>query len=165
MRTALALIAAVAANGVIGRDTAMPWHLPDDLRRFRRITTGHAIVMGRKTWEAIGRPLPDRESIVVTRQAGYVAAGASVATSLDDALHRATMPPPVCCIGGEEIFRLALPRAGVMHLTLLDAPFEGDVHFPPFDAAEWIETSRERHEPGAHGPFGYAFVTLVRRSA
>ena len=96
--TALALIAAVARNGVIGGGNALPWRLPADLRRFRELTTGHAVIMGRRTWESVGRALPGRQNIVVTRQPGYVAAGALVKASLDDALQAATMPPPAFCV-------------------------------------------------------------------
>lgn len=159
----LALVAALASNGVIGRDNALPWHLPADLRHFREKTMGHSVLMGRKTWEAIGRPLPGRQNVVITRRADFRADGAERAGSLDDALALARMPAPACCIGGEEIFRLALPRATVMYLTEIDHPFEGDARFPAFDRSQWRETSRENHPPGAHGDFGYAFVTLERR--
>jgi dihydrofolate reductase len=159
----LAVVVAVAANRVIGRDNALPWHLPPDLKHFRAITTGHAMLMGRKTWEAIGRPLPGRQSIVITRQTGYVAPGAVVVHSLDEALARVTMPLPACCIGGEEIFRLALPRVHIMYLTEIDRAFEGDARFPAFDRREWVEMSREEHGPGPHGDYRFAFVTLVRR--
>lgn len=159
--TALALIAAVARNGVIGSGNALPWRLPADLRRFRALTTGHTVIMGRRTWESIGRPLPDRQNIVVTRQPGYAAVGALVKASLDDALQAATLPAPVYCIGGGELYALALPRAATLHLTEIDRKFEGDTRFPYFDRAGWREVARDEH----HAPegFGYAFVTYERR--
>src|SRR5438045_809694 len=104
----LALIAAVAQNGVIGADNRLPWRLPEDLRRFKALTIGHTVVMGRRTWESLPRALPDRQNVVITRQRGYAASGARVVDSLEQALAVATLPPPVCCIGGGEIYRLAL---------------------------------------------------------
>jgi dihydrofolate reductase len=159
--TALALIAAVARNGVIGSGNALPWRLPADLRRFRALTTGHTVVMGRRTRESIGRALPERQNIVVTRQPGYVAVGALVKASLDDALRAATLPAPVFCIGGGELYALALPRAATLHLTEIDREFEGDTRFPYFDRAGWREAARDEHR--APEGFGYAFVTYERR--
>ena len=159
--TALALIAAVARNGVIGDGNALPWRLPADLKRFRALTTGHAVIMGRRTWESIGRALPDRQNIVVTRQPAYAADGAAVRASLDEALQAVTLPAPAFCIGGADMYALALPRATLLHLTEIDRDFEGDTRFPYFDRAAWRETGREEHR--APGSFGYAFVTYERR--
>jgi dihydrofolate reductase len=159
--TALALIAAVARNGVIGGGNALPWRLPADLRHFRTLTTGHTVIMGRKTWESIGRALPDRQNIVVTRQRGYAADGALVKASLDAALQAAALPEPVYCIGGGELYALALPRAATLHLTEIDREFEGDTRFPAFDRAAWREAARDEHR--APEGFGYAFVTYERR--
>lgn len=156
------LLVAVAANGVIGDRNRLPWDLPADLRRFKALTTGHAIVMGRKTWEAIGRPLPDRQSIVVTRQSQFVAAGAECAGSLDEAIALVRRPRPVFCIGGEQIFRDALPRATRMQVTEIAADFAGDAFFPPFDRSHWREVAREEHPAGADAPFAFAFVTYER---
>jgi len=158
----LHLVVAVAANGVIGRGNALPWHLPADLKHFRRITTGHAIVMGRRTWEAIGRPLPDRQNIVITRRADFRVPGADVVHTLDEAIARAHLPDPVYCIGGGEIFRDALPRASRLHVTEIGAHFDGDAFFPEIDRAVWRETSREAHDAGDGTPFEYAFVTYDR---
>ncbi len=158
----LEIVVAVAANGVIGNGNRLPWHLPADLKRFRVLTTGHAIVMGRRTWESIGRALPDRQSIVITRQRDYVALGADVAASLEAALRRVVRPDPVFCIGGNEIFRAALPLATRMHVTRIDATFEGDAFFPEYDQTEWRETAREAHPAGTDAPFAYAFVTYER---
>jgi len=159
--TALALIAAVARNGVIGGGNTLPWRLPADLKRFRALTTGHTVIMGRRTWESIGRALPDRQNIVVSRQPGFSADGALVQTSLDEALRAATLPAPVFCIGGGELYSLALPRAATLHLTEIDRDFEGDTRFPDFDRAAWREVAREEHR--APEGFGYAFVTYERR--
>jgi dihydrofolate reductase len=159
--TALALIAAVARNGVIGGGNTLPWRLPADLQRFRALTTGHAVIMGRRTWESIGRALPGRQNIIVTRQTGYAAEGALVCASLDDALRAVTLPAPVYCIGGGELYALALPRAATLHLTEIDRDFDGDTRFPDFDRTAWREAARETH----HAPegFDYAFVTYERR--
>src|SRR5207237_8617971 len=108
----------------------LPWRLPADLRHFRRLTTGHAVLMGRKTWESIGRPLPDRQNIVITRREDWQATGAEVAHSLIDAMARVRLPDPVFCTGGGEIFREALPLATRMHVTEIAATFEGDAFFP-----------------------------------
>jgi len=159
--TALALIAAVASNGVIGGGNALPWRLPADMQHFRALTTGHAVIMGRKTWESIGRPLPGRQNIVVTRQPGFVAEGAVVALSLDAALRAATLPPPVFCIGGGELYALALPFAQTVHRTEIDRAFDGDTRFPDLDRSAWRETAREAHR--APEGYGYAFVTYERR--
>jgi dihydrofolate reductase len=159
--TALALIAAVAKNGVIGRGNALPWRLSADMQRFRALTTGHAVIMGRKTWESIGRPLPGRQNIVVTRQRDYAAPGAVVTGSLDEAMAAIALPEPAYCIGGGELYAQALPRATTLHFTHIDREFSGDTRFPDLDASTWRETAREEH----HAPEGYAyaFVTYERR--
>ncbi|MEO5764743.1 MAG: dihydrofolate reductase [Casimicrobiaceae bacterium] len=162
---ALALLAALARNRVIGVANALPWRLPADLRHFRTLTTGHTIVMGRKTWESIGRALPDRQNIVVTRRPDYAAAGAQVVASLDGALAEAARPAPVFCIGGGELYRAALDRADALYLTEIDADFAGDTTFPEFDRSAWRETAREAHAADAPGGLAYAFVTYRRDCA
>jgi dihydrofolate reductase len=157
---ALALIAAVARNGVIGADNALPWKLPADLARFRALTTGHTVIMGRKTWQSLGRPLKDRENVVVTRDRAFAAEGAQVATSLRDALAMSTLPGPAFCIGGGELYAHALPLASLVYLTEIDRDFEGDVRFPAFDTREWRERSREEHADASG--MRYAFVTYER---
>lgn len=159
----LALIVAVASNGVIGREGALPWRLPEDLRRFRMVTTGHAIIMGRRTWDSLKRALPERQNIVVTRQPGWRADGATVASSLDDALAQVDRPAPAFCIGGAELFRAALPYAQSAHVTEIARAFDGDATFPPLDALLWRETSREAHVHEGDGGFPYAFVAYERR--
>jgi dihydrofolate reductase len=156
------LIAAVAANGIIGADNRLPWHLSEDLKRFRALTTGHAVIMGRKTWESLPRALPQRQNIVVTRQAGFEAAGADVAHSFAAALAQVELPAPVFCIGGGELYRAALPFATKIHLTEIAREFEGDARFPPLDRSEWRETSREDRPPVEPGGFAYSYVTYER---
>lgn len=161
MRKDVALIAAVAANGVIGRHGTLPWRLPEDLRHFRALTTGHAVIMGRRTWESLPHALPGRQNIVVTRRADYAGAGATIASSLDDALAKVAYPPPVFVIGGGELYRAALPIAATAHVTEIDEAFAGDTTFPRLDASEWVETAREEHQSGDGLPFAFVVYTRV----
>jgi dihydrofolate reductase len=164
-RPEVALIAAVAANGVIGTDNRLPWRLPEDLKRFRALTTGHAVIMGRKTWESLPHALPKRQNIVVTRQADLVATGAEIAPSFADALARVQLPGPAYCIGGGELYRAALPFATTLHLTEIERAFEGDARFPPFDRSQWREAAREHRPPAEPDGFAYSYVTYERKSA
>ena len=151
------LVAAVAANGVIGKDGALPWHLPDDLRHFKRLTRGHVLVMGRRTFDSIGRPLPDRTTIVVTRQPRWQAEGVQTAADVTEALARAAqLDEQVFVAGGQEIFREALPVADTMVISKVDARPDGDTVFPPVDWAAWQEESREPMD-------GFEVVTYQRR--
>jgi dihydrofolate reductase len=154
------LIVAWARHRVIGRAGTLPWHLPEDLRHFKLATLGHPIVMGRKTWESIGRALPGRRSIVVTRNAHFTAPGGETAGSLAQALAMCAGAPEVFVIGGAQLFAEALPLARRLIVTEIDADFEGDTFFPPFDAAAWRETAREHQGPAPQRPFGIDFVTL-----
>lgn len=153
-RPEIVIHVAVAANGVIGRDGGLPWRLSTDLRRFKALTMGKPIVMGRKTWDGLGRPLPGRANIVVTRDASFHAEGAIRAGSLDEALAlaearaRADGTDQICVIGGGEIFRMALPRADRLYVTHVLADIEGDVHFPALDAGVWQETVSEEVPAG-----------------
>src|SRR5664279_914900 len=158
----LALIAAVASNGVIGREGRLPWTLPDDLRRFRALTIGHSIVMGRKTWDSIKRPLPQRQNIVVSTQRELVAPGCDTAPTFEQAIAMATLPGPIFVIGGEALYRAALPSAAMLHLTEIDRAFAGDARFPAFDALAWDETARETHRLEGPDGFVYHFVTYQR---
>jgi len=160
----LAIIAAVAANAVIGAGNRLPWRLPADLKRFRALTTGHAVIMGRKTWDSIGRPLPDRQNIVVTRNKDFRVSGAEVASTLADALALVRLPAPAYCIGGGELYREALPLAGIIYLTEVGRDFDGDATFPEFDRGEWREVEREAHAGLADDGLPYAFVTYHRTS-
>ena len=156
----VALIAAVARNGVIGANNALPWKLPADLARFRALTTGHTVIMGRRTWQSLGRPLKDRQNIVVSRDPSFAAEGAEVATSFAQALARSRMPAPAFCIGGAQLYADALATASLVYLTEIDREFEGDVRFPTFDRRGWREQSREEHVD-ANG-MRYAFVVYQR---
>lgn len=157
----LALVAAVARNGVIGNDNRMPWHLAGELRHFRALTVGHRIVMGRKTWESLGRSLPERENVIVSRDASLVAPGCRVVASLAAALADCTLPDPIFCIGGAELYRAALPLADEIHLTEIDADFDGDTLMPAIPRAEWREIARQTASDAATG-VNYAFVDYVR---
>jgi dihydrofolate reductase len=157
---AVALVAAVARNRVIGVDNALPWRLPEDLQRFRALTMGHAIIIGCKKWESLRRPLPGRQNIVVTRRAGSALEGADIASSFADALARVRMPAPAFCIGGGALYAEALPIASTMYVTELGRDFAGDTLFPAFERAQWRETEREPRV-GADG-LPFAFVTYVR---
>ena len=159
----MALIAAVARNGVIGANNALPWKLPADLARFRTLTAGHTVIMGRKTWQSLGRPLKDRQNVVVTRDRSFAAEGAETATSFREALAKSTMPAPAFCIGGGELYRDALSLASLMYLTEIDRDFAGNVLFPAFDRTVWREQSRDEHV--AEDGMRYAFVTYERTLA
>lgn len=161
-RTQIILIAARARNGVIGRDNGLPWRLKADLARFKRMTMGHPIVMGRKTWESLGRPLPGRRNLVVTRDPGYIAEGAEVFASPQAAVAAANTDA-VYVIGGAEIYRQLLDHADRLVLTEVDADVEGDAHFANFDPAQFVEVSREAHLADADNEYDYAFVEYRRR--
>ena len=161
----ITLIAALARNGVIGKDNALPWHLPEDLKHFKQLTTGHAVIMGRKTWESLPprfRPLPGRLNIVVTRSAEYAAPGATVVHSLEEAekVGAGETARKLFVIGGAELYAHALPLAQRLELTEIDADVEGDAYFPAFDRTEWREVKRESGV-GAEG-LRYAFVSYER---
>jgi dihydrofolate reductase len=179
----VALLAAVAANGVIGRAGGLPWHLPADLRYFKRLTIGHTLVMGRRTWDSVGRPLPGRRTVVVTRQAGWRPAGGpwataagtvEVAADLPTALDRAveleraavegTAGPEgeVFVVGGAEIYREALPVADRLYLTRIEQHFAGDTHFPAFDPDLWRRVACDRGGPEPGVPFAYRFEVWDR---
>ena len=158
----IVIIAAMAENRVIGKDNSLPWRLPEDLRHFRRLTIGKPIVMGRRTYESLGKPLPGRRNIVVTADRHYPADGCAVVHSLEQALEETADAPEVMIIGGATLYAQALPRACRMHLTLVHRAFSGDVSFPEFDPSEWREVEREDHEPDEQNPLSYSFTTLVR---
>jgi dihydrofolate reductase len=149
------LIAAVGSNGVIGRDNDLPWRIREDLLHFKELTLGHTLVMGRKTYDSIGRPLPGRRTVVVTRQPDWSADGVEVAHTLDDALKLAD-GNDLYVAGGGEIYRQALPYADRLELTEVDQSPAGDITFPTFARSEWQETCRDPHE-------GFTFVTYLRQ--
>jgi len=140
------LVAAVASNGVIGRNGQLPWHLPEDLKHFKRLTLGHPVIMGRRTWESLpGGALPGRENIVVTSQAGYDAPGAAVASSLEGALALCAGEPVAFVIGGSRLFGESLPIAAGLVMTEIERDYEGDTWFPQYDRSRWRESQREHH--------------------
>jgi len=163
VKASIAIIAAMANNRVIGNRGALPWHLPEDLKHFKEMTAGRPVIMGRKTFESIlavlGKPLPNRRSIVVTRSAHYASPGCEVATSLAGAIHIAGAQAAFV-IGGAEIYAQALPLADNLYLTEIDARFDGDAWFPEFDRSEWLETNRESRI--ATSGLGYSFVSYRR---
>ena len=142
-RPRVILVGAVSSNGVIGAGGRLPWHLPEDLKHFKALTLGHPVIVGRRTWESLGKPLPGRENIVVTRTPGYAAPGAAVAASLDAALALCAGVPVAFVIGGAALYAAALPIADVMVLTEIRRKFDGDARFPDYDRAEWREAQRE----------------------
>lgn len=160
----VSFVVAAAENNVIGHDNQLLWHLPDDLKHFKQLTQGHPIIMGRRTYDSIGRALPNRTNLVVTRQLDWQAPGCETANSVPAALARAAqLDEQVFVIGGAEIYRQALPAADVIYLTEVHHTFEGDVTFPELNAADWREESRERHEPDERHAHAFSFVTLRRR--
>ncbi|MGA9851358.1 MAG: type 3 dihydrofolate reductase [Gammaproteobacteria bacterium] len=159
----LSLIVAVGEHNEIGKNGRMPWHLPADLKHFKTITLGKPVIMGRKTFEAIGKPLTGRRNIVVTRDQGYHAAGSELAHSFTDALVMAAGVPEIMVIGGGEIYREALPRAQRIYLTRVHADFDADTFFPVLDPADWRETTRVDHAADERNLFAYSFLTLERR--
>jgi dihydrofolate reductase len=158
----ICLIAALAENRVIGKNNALPWHLPADLKRFKAITMGHPVVMGRKTYESIGKPLPGRRNLVITRNRGYSAPGCEVVHSLDEAIAACRDAQEIFIIGGAELYREALARAQRLEFTEIRAEFEGDATFPEFSMNEWRETGREIHSDEAGIPFRYDFTRYER---
>ena len=160
-RPAVAIVA-MADNGVIGRDNGLPWHLPDDLRRFKALTMGHAILMGRRTQESIGRALPGRRNLVLTRNPRWQAPGCEAVGSLASALERAG-EGELFVIGGAEVFALSWPVVGRVELTEVHAEPEGDVRLAGFDRRDWRETWRETHAADARHAHAFSYVTLLRR--
>jgi dihydrofolate reductase len=164
----IALIAALANNGVLGRDNQLPWHLPGDLQYFKRTTLGKPVVMGRKTREAIGRPLPGRTNIVISRQQDLELEGTRVVASIEAALTLAEEVAgadgidELMVIGGAEIYALALPLAQKLYLTEVHAEVTGDAWFPPWNRSQWREISRERHVACDSNPYDYSFVVYER---
>ncbi|HEU5134643.1 MAG TPA: type 3 dihydrofolate reductase [Steroidobacteraceae bacterium] len=159
----ITLIVAVADNGVIGRDNTLPWHLPEDLKRFKRLTMGKPMIMGRKTFDSIGKPLPGRRNIVVTRDTNYQRVGVEVAHGAEAAIEAAAGAPEVMVIGGADLFRLFLPRAGRIHLTRVHAEIDGDVRWPDLDNRQWEVIERERHEADERHAHAMTFEVWEKR--
>lgn len=159
----VSLIVARAENGVIGSANALPWYLPADLKHFKQLTTGHTVIFGRKTYQTVGRPLPDRRIIVITRNAAYHPDGVEVANSLDEAFEMAGRDGEVFVGGGEEIYRAAMPRASRVYITQVHAAVDGDTYFPPLDDSVWTLRHTERHEADERNRIPYTFETWERK--
>lgn len=159
--TQLSIIVAIANNQVIGVNNTLPWHLPEDLKRFRALTTGHHIIMGRKTYESLGRLLPERTTVIVTRNKDYQLEGALIAHSLETALALCKNDDEVFLIGGAELYQDGLKLADKLYLTKVDLSVDGDAFFPEFDLNLWQESSRETHTSAKGLPFSY--ITYIRK--
>ncbi len=162
MSASLTLIAALARNRVIGRDNRLPWHLPADLRFFKQTTMGKPLLMGRRTWESIGRPLPGRRMIVLSRDPAYHASGCTVARSLDEALEMAGATAEPMVIGGATLYRQTLPQAERLYLTVVEADIPGDAWFPEWDARDWRLVWEEAHPADAKHVWPYRFQRWER---
>jgi len=160
----ISLLVAVTENGVIGRHNGMPWHLPDDLKHFKALTLAKPVLMGRKTFESIGRPLPGRTNLVLTRARDWSVPGVTVVCDLEAAIRAAGAAPELVVAGGAQVYALALPRATRIYLTRIHAVIEGDTRLPQINLAQWQETSRELHPADARHPYAMSFVTLERRA-
>lgn len=163
--TILTLIVATSRNRVIGRDNALPWRLPEDLAHFRRTTMGAPILMGRKTYESIGRPLPGRRNIVISRNQDLLIEGCEVAHSLEEAQLLCIGTEEIFLVGGAQLYAEALPSADRLIVTEVDIETEGDAFFPPIDCNIWLETARETHQAAPPNTFSFAFVTYERLPA
>jgi len=162
----LSIIVATAEQGVIGKDNQLIWHLPEDLKMFRRLTTGHVIIMGRKTFESIGKPLPNRTSIIISRNTHYQVEGCFVVSSLEEAVEKAKEieTEEAFIIGGAQIYALALDIADTVYLTQVHHNFEGDAFFPILDTNIWIEKERKSFSPDEKNAYAFDFVTLEKRT-
>jgi len=158
----ISLIVAAASNGVIGANGELPWHLPDDFRWFKAQTLGKPVVMGRRTWESLGRALPGRTNIVVTRDIAYAADGAVVVHSVEQAIAAAGEAEELMVIGGGELYRAFLPRASRVYLTVVDAEVHGDTTFPALDDSEWRQVSAESHPADARHAYAFEFRVYDR---
>jgi dihydrofolate reductase len=159
----LSMIVAAAENNAIGKDNKLLWHLPDDLKHFKRTTKGHHVIAGRKTFESQGRPLPHRTNIIVTRKKDYLAEGCIIVNSLEEALNQVKNDDEPFIIGGENIYRLAMPKADRIYLTRVHAEFEADTFFPEINPDEWQETERTYHEKDEKHQYAFSIITYDRK--
>ena len=157
----ISIVVAIAANNAIGKDNQLLWRLPNDLKHFKQITSGHTIIMGRKTYDSVGKPLPNRRNIVITRQNINIE-GCEVVNSLDAALALCTNEPEVFIVGGAEIYKQAMQVTNRIYLTIVHQSFDGDTYFPEIKTDEWKETEREDYQPDEKHQFAYSFITLER---
>jgi dihydrofolate reductase len=157
----ISIIVAIAKNHAIGKNNQLLWHLPNDLKHFKDVTSGHTVIMGRKTYDSVGRPLPKRRNIVITRQ-DITIDGCEVVPSIDEALARCENEEEVFIVGGAEIYRQAVPLTDRIYLTIIDHEFDGDTFFPELNPGEWKEKERENFEPDEKNKYSYSFITLER---
>ncbi|HMG09003.1 MAG TPA: dihydrofolate reductase [Mucilaginibacter sp.] len=157
----VSIIVAIAKNNAIGKDNKLLWYLPNDLKHFKDVTTGHTVIMGRKTYDSVGKPLPKRRNIIITRQAISIE-GCEVVNSLEAALALCKNEDEVFIVGGAEIYQQAIPLTDRIYLTVIDQEFDGDSFFPELDPAEWEEKEREDFEPDEKNKLRYSFITLER---
>ncbi|MGA8709572.1 MAG: dihydrofolate reductase [Steroidobacteraceae bacterium] len=162
MAARIALVVAIADNGVIGRAGGLPWHLPDDLKFFKSVTMGKPLLMGRRTFESIGRPLPGRLNLVVTRGGAVFPSGVEAVPSVEAALARAAGAAEICVIGGATLYAQMLAQAQLLYLTRVHAAVAGDVHFPPWSTSDWREARRVEHPADEHHAYAMSFLTLER---
>lgn len=163
MKTKISLIVAVAKNGIIGTGGTMPWHITEDFAHFKAVTLGHSVIMGRKTYESIGRPLPRRRNVVISRNQTLRIEGCEMAASLEEAITMCEGEEELFVIGGGEIYRQAMPMADKLYITHVDVVVEGDTRFPEIDPVLWEEISREEFERGREFGHPFSFVDYVRR--
>ncbi|MBK7391356.1 MAG: dihydrofolate reductase [Bacteroidetes bacterium] len=159
----ISLIVAFDENRLIGRDNGLPWHLPADLKHFKALTMGHHMIMGRKTYESIGKPLPGRTTVIVTRQTDYLAEGCIVTQNFTEAMMQCAGQSEVFIIGGAQIFECTLPLADTLYVTQIHHAFEGDTFFPEIKLSEWDEINRERHEGDEKNQWAYSFITYKKK--
>ncbi len=160
----LSIIVAMDDQQLIGKDNALPWHLPADLAYFKKATTGKTVLMGRKTHESIGRALPNRRNVVISRNADFQAEGCEVVASIDEALALAKDDEEVMVMGGASFYQQMLPSADRLYITQIEGTFEGDAHFPEFERSAFVEVARESHTPDEKNPHTYHFIILDRKS-
>ncbi len=163
MSARISLIAAMAQNRTIGINNTLPWRLPGELKYFKAVTMGHHILMGRKTYESIGKPLPGRTTVIITRNAGYTAEGCIIANSIDAAIHASASDNEIFFVGGAELYSQALAVADRLYLTEIQKDYEGDAHFPEFDYNQWHEVKREKHKVDEPDGLAYHFVVYDRK--
>lgn len=158
----ISILVAMAGNRTIGINNTLPWRCPEDLKHFKALTMGHHIVMGRKTYDSIGKPLPGRTTVVVTRNRNLKIEGCIIAHSLQEAIAACAGDEEVFIVGGAELYALALPQADTLYITEIQQEVIGDAHFPEFNKGQWLEVSREKHSQETPQPLGYHFVTYSR---
>lgn len=160
----ISIIAAIAKNRVIGKNNKLPWNLPADLKHFKDLTLGKPIIMGQRTFESIGKALPDRTNIILTLDKNFNPSGCIIAHSIEDALKAAGSAKEVMICGGASVYKQFLPLVHKMYLTLIDENFEGDAYFPEFNRGDWREIDRVENQPDQENPYKYTFITLERKN-